>query len=489
MTGLNPWAPAHVLAAQIRAGEVSSRDATEMYLDRIARSSRVNAVITVDGHGARRQADRADDAVREGRPLGPLHGVPITVKDLVAVAGVRSTNGELRYRDFVPDVDAVAVARLRSAGVVVLGKTNTPAKGADVVTHNAVFGTTRNPWDLSRTPGGSSGGSGAAVAAGLTAFDLGGDIGGSIRLPSHFCGVFGYKPSFGVVPVDGQLPLEQRRRADMVVLGPLARSAADLSIALDVISGPAEPDNRAWSLRLAPPRRSRLDGYRLAVWLEEPEYPVATEVRRILQQAVQHLADAGATIVPAHPVDLAAAHDLYFRLLNGEVADALPLRRTFAALRPLLPARSYALRQIRYVTSSHAEWLEACEAREEMRARWAEFFESFDALLCPVAPIPAPILDARPVHRRSLVIDGRRQRGVEGYLKLTAWNSLASAAYLPATVAPVGITDDGLPVGLQIIAGYLEDATAIDIASHLEATGVTIRARPDALDESGPISH
>jgi amidase len=485
MTEPDPWAPAHVLAAQIRAGEVSSRDATEMYLERIARSGRVNAVVTVDAPGARRQADAADEAVRQGRPLGPLHGVPITVKDLIAVAGVRSTNGEQQYQDFVPEVDAVAVSRLRGAGVVILGKTNTPARGADVVTHNAVFGTTRNPWDLSRTPGGSSGGSGAAVAAGLAALDLGGDIGGSIRLPAHFCGVFGHKPSFGVVPTDGQIPVEEHRQVDMVVLGPLARSAADLGIVLDVISGPPAPENKAWSLRLGPPRRSRLDGYRLGVWLDDdPEYPTAPEVQRLLEQAIHRLADAGASIISAHPVDLNAAHDLYFRLLNGEVANALPLRRTFAALRPLLPARSYALRQIRYLTSSHTEWLEACEAREEMRARWAEFFEDCDALLCPVAPISAPPLDARPVHRRSLVIDGQRQRGVEGYLKLTAWNTLASAAYLPATVAPVGYTTEGLPVGLQIIAGYLEDTTAIDIAAHLDAIGLTSGTRPDVLDQS-----
>jgi amidase len=404
--------------------------------------------------------------------------VPITVKDLVAVAGVRSTNGERQYQDFVPDADAVAVSRLRNSGVVILGKTNTPPRGADVVTHNPVFGTTRNPWDLSRTPGGSSGGSGAAVAAGLSAFDLGGDIGGSIRLPAHFCGVFGHKPSFGVVPTDGQMPVEERRRVDMVVLGPLARSATDLPVVLDVLSGPAAPENRAWSLMLPPPRRSQLSEYRLGVWLEDGYCPIATEVRAVLERAVQHLADAGASVVPAHPVNLAASHDLYFRLLDGEVAKDLPLRRTFGALRAALPARSYALRQIRYVTSSHTEWLEACEAREQLRARWAEFFEDFDALLCPVAPISAPPLDERPVPLRSLVIDGKRQRGVGGYLKLTAWNSLASAAYLPATVAPVGLTGGGLPVGIQIIAGYLEDRTAIDIASHLEAIGSTIDKRP-----------
>jgi amidase len=179
VTTFDPWAPVHVLATQVRSGAVSSREATDVYLERIRASGELNAVVTVDVEGARRQADEADRAVRENRPLGPMHGVPITIKDIVAVEGVRTTNGEVRYRDYVPDSDAVAVARLRSAGAVIVGKTNTPPNGADVVTHNDVFGVTRNPWDLSRTPGGSSGGSAAAVAAALSALDLGGDIGGS----------------------------------------------------------------------------------------------------------------------------------------------------------------------------------------------------------------------------------------------------------------------------------------------------------------------
>jgi amidase len=483
MSGFDPWAPAHVLASQIRAGEVSSREATEGYLGRISRAKRVNAVVTVDATGARHQADAADAALDEGRVLGPLHGVPITVKDLVAVAGVRSTNGEDRYADFVPDADATAVARLRRAGAVILGKTNTPPAGADVVTHNPVFGVTRNPWDLSRTPGGSSGGSAAAIAAGLAALDLGGDIGGSIRLPAHFCGVFAHKPSFGVVPTDGQLPVEELRRADMVVLGPLARSATDLSLALDVLSGPTTPASNAWTLELPPPRKTSLDGYRLAVWLDDPACSTSQEVLAILEHAVACLEEAGATMVPARPVDLGDAHDLYFRILDGEIIDSLPLRRTLSALRPLFPARSYALRQLRYVTSSHAEWLEAHEARERLRARWQQFFNDFDALLCPVARVVAPPLDQRPVHRRSLTVDGRRERGVGRYLTLTAWNSLASAAYLPATVAPVGFTNEGLPVGVQIIGGYLDDKTTIDIATHIDSLLPANTMRPAASND------
>jgi amidase len=479
MTAFDPWAPAHVLAAQIRAGDVSSREATEGYLERIGRAGPVNAVVTVDAEGARHRADAADAARKEGQSLGPLHGVPVTVKDLIAVAGMRTTNGEQRYRYFVPDADATAVARLRRAGAVILGKTNTPPKGADVVTHNAVFGVTRNPWDLSRTPGGSSGGSGAAIAAGLAALDLGGDIGGSIRLPAHFCGVYGHKPSFGIVPLDGQMPVEKLRRADMCVLGPLARSAADLAIALEVISGPTAPDSRAWKLKLDSPRRSPLEDYRLAVWLDDPACSTAEEVRGVLEHAVTRLREAGATIVTAPPpVELSHAHDLYFRLLDGEIADSIPLRRLFTVLRPLLPARSFALRQIRYVTSSHAEWLGASEEREHLRERWRRFFGDFDALLCPVARVVAPPLDQHPVQRRSLTVDGHRERGVERYLTLTAWNSLASAAYLPATVAPVGFTRGGLPVGIQIIAGYLDDNTAIDVACHLEALALSGGARP-----------
>jgi amidase len=400
---------------------------------------------------------------------------------MIAVAGVRTTNGEVRYQDFVPERDAAAVHRLRGAGAVILGKTNTPPNGADVVTHNDVFGVTRNPWDLSRTPGGSSGGSAAAVAAALTALDLGGDIGGSLRLPAHFCGVFSHKPSFGIVPQEGTMPSEQRHRVDMAVLGPLARSAGDLALALKVITGPTTPDDRAWKLELPPPRQSSLADYRLAVWLDDPACPTGREVRAILDQTVTNLAAAGATVISAAPpVDLASAHDLYFQVLNGQVADSLPIRRTLLALRPLLPSRSYPLRRVRYVTAPHWEWLEAANARAHLRDQWHAFFKNVDAVLCPVAPVPALPLDDRPIHRRSLTIDGQRQRGVEGYLKLTAWNSLASAAYLPASVAPVGISQTGLPVGIQIITDYLDDRTAIDIAACLEEIGVAKFISPDA---------
>ena len=198
----------------------------------------------------------------------------------------------------------------------------------------------------------------------------------------------------------------------------------------------------------------------------------------ILEHAVARLEEAGVTTAAAHPVDLGDAHDLYFRVLDGEIADSLPLRRTFSAQRPLLPARSHALRQIQYVMSSHAEWLAAHEAREQLRAHWHRFFEDFDALLCPVARVVGPRLDSRSVHRRSLTVDGHRERGNERYLRPTAWNSLASAAYLPANVAPVGYTNDGLPVGIQIIAGYLDDKTAIDIAAYIESLLPTSAARP-----------
>ncbi len=457
---------------------MSSRDATDAYLDRIA-ASELNAVVTVDGEGARRHADDADRAVAEGCSLGPLHGVPITVKDMVEVAGVRTTNGEVRFRNHVPADDAVAVARLRNAGAVVLGKTNTPPNGADVVTHNDVFGVTRNPWDSSRTPGGSSGGSAAAVAAGLTGLDLGGDIGGSLRMPAHFCGVFSHKPSFGIVPQKGTMPPAQHRTTDMAVLGPLARSAQDLALALQVIAGPIPPDDKAWSFALPPPRRKRLEDYKIAVWFDDPGYPTSREVRELLERTVHGLTAAGATVVPAKPpVDLASAHELYFQVLSGEIADSVPFRRTVQALRPLLPSRSYTVQRVRYITSPHWEWLEAADARARLREQWRAFFGDVDALLCPAAPVTAMPLDQRAVPRRSLTIDGQRQEGVEGYLKLNAWATLASASYLPATVAPVGVTAGGLPVGIQIVSDYLDDLTTIDIAAGLETAGLANFVRP-----------
>src|SRR5688572_19885678 len=241
--------PAIDLAAAVRRREVGSVELLDLYLDRIDRlGGAVNAVVTLDVDGARAACAAADEAVARGDDVGPLHGLPITVKDAIETAGIRSTGGAVELTDHVPASDAPVVARVKEAGAIVFGKTNLPRWSGDLQSYNEIFGTTNNPWDTSRAPGGSSGGPAAAVAAGLTAFEIGTDIAGSIRIPSHFCGTFGLKPSYGVVSQRGYLDRVGggTTDADINVFGPMARSAEDLDLLLDVMAGPDADRSPAW---------------------------------------------------------------------------------------------------------------------------------------------------------------------------------------------------------------------------------------------------
>jgi amidase len=273
------------LAADLRSGALGSREVLEVLLDRVDRlDGPVNSVVTVDADRARREAAAADDALARGVEPGPLHGLPMTVKDSWQTAGMRTTSGAPELADFVPDVDAWPVARLRAAGAVIFGKTNLPLYAGDLQSYNEVFGTTTNPFDASRTAGGSSGGSAAAVACGFTPLELGSDIGGSIRLPAHMSGVMGHKSSYGIVPAHGQIPGPpgSLTQADLAVAGPMARSVADLELALDVLAGPDRWNAPAWRLELPPPRSADLAGYRIGAWLDDGHCPVEPEVRTLL---------------------------------------------------------------------------------------------------------------------------------------------------------------------------------------------------------------
>ncbi|MEO3760261.1 amidase family protein [Mycobacterium sp. B14F4] len=434
--------PAHRLAEGIRRGEFSSRELLELYLDRIDRlNPSLNAVVTLDADGARRAADAADAAVSRDEVVGPLHGVPMTVKDTFDTAGLRTTCGVPEW-DRVPEHDAEAVGRLRDAGAVIFGKTNVPAMASDWQTFNTIFGVTNNPWDTSRSTGGSSGGAAAAVAAGMTALELGSDIAGSIRLPSSWCGVCGHKPSWGVVPQRGHLPPPPGALSsvDLGVMGPLARDVADLELALNVLAGPAWPDMIAWRLELPQARASALSRLRIATWLDDPAYPVERDVATVLDGAVATLADAGADLVDvAPPVSLPEVVGLHMQLLY-----------------PLMDQSS---------TLRHRDWLAANERREQIRARMRDYFRQVDALLMPVAMVPAIAHDhLEPMTDRVLTLSG----GTRSYLDLFGWVGLPTVAYLPATAVPVGRTASGLPVGIQVVGPYLEDRTTLAIARGIE---------------------
>ena len=460
------------LADELRTGRVSSRELLDLYLGRIeAVNPEVNAVVTLDPERAHRLAAEADDTfVRDG-PIGPLHGLPITVKDTIETAGLRTTAGAPALSRHHPAQDATAVFRLKAAGAIVFGKTNPPLYGGDAQSYNEILGTTCNPWSTDRSPGGSSGGSAAAVAAGLTAMDLGSDIGGSVRNPAHYCGVYGHKPSAGIVPSRGHIPPPPGAlsQVDMATIGPLARYGEDLGLALDVLAGPHSADAAAWQLELPAPRHRSLKEYRVAVWLEDPACPVDDTVSAALSNVADALAVFGVAIDDKHRPDflLCDAHDTYQRLNYGVTAAGLPDRVYDNLLRragELGEGNDHRwARYLRYGTQRHRDWLAANEGRSEYQVKWRDFFNSCDVLLCPTVPTTAIPHDHTDINHRTITVNGESR----DYWDQIIWTGMASMAGLPATVAPVGLAADGLPVGIQILGPFLEDRTTIDFAQRL----------------------
>lgn len=472
-----PFLTARQALAQLERRELSSVELLDHYLERIERlGDPINPFVTLEPELAREEARKADQERAAGRATGVLHGLPMTVKDCFETAGMRTTCGFEGLAGYVPQQDAEAVARLRAAGAVIFGKTNLPTFAADGQSFNPVAGTTNNPWDLSRSPSGSSGGAAAALAMGFTPLELGSDISGSIRLPAHACGVFGLKPSYRAVPLAGHIPGPPGSAvvADMNVAGPLARDAGDLELAFDVVAGPGAADDKAWRLELPPPRRRESDEYRLLVWLDDEACPVDHEVLETLRAAIDRLDRAGANLEEGRgPVPLADAIRVHRTLLMG-VSCSGPSDDQFAHMVGAVRAGAAAgdddaSRHLRWLTQSKRDWNAVNEERAQMTRRWAEFFERYDAVLCPVGPVAAIPHDQTPVlEQRQVMINGEPRE----YWDQVCWISMASACYLPAVSVPVGLTASGLPVGLQIIAPYLEDRTALDLARRVaDVTG------------------
>lgn len=443
--------PAVRQAAAIRQGVLSARELLDEYAARIARwNPAINAVVTLDLERAARDADAIDRRLARREDVGPLAGLPMTIKDAIAVGGMRSTSGAVELRDHVPDADAPAVAALRAAGAVIMGKSNLPAWcSGDTETNNELFGCTSNPWDLGHSVGGSSGGSAAAVAAGLSSAELGTDIGGSVRIPSHCCGVYGLKPSYGVVSQLGYLSHLGAGSvgADMNVFGPITRSPDDLGLLLDVLAGPDPDDALAWRVDLPAPRRAGLDEYRIGTWLDDAECPVAHEYLGVLGRAVDAVRDAGARIDDARPaVTFAEQRDLWMTLAGAATSPALP--ESISGL----------------AAGSHLQWIRNQERKAELRGRWLDWFVDHDALLCPVhfSAAPPHHLDGDPMDR-TIDVDGVPRRLMT---EVPLWAGIINVVGLPSCVVPIGRTPGGLPVGLQIVTGHLRDREAVDLARH-----------------------
>lgn len=466
-----PFRTAKQLASAVRKKKIGCLELLDLYVKRVeAYNPELNAIIANDVEGARKRAKAADKAVKAGKKLGPLHGVPMTIKESFDVVGYSSTYGDPAFKNYLPKANSLVAQRMIDAGVNLFGKTNVPLNLADWQSYNEIYGATNNPWDLSRTPGGSSGGSGAALAAGLTGIEAGSDIGASIRNPAHYCGVFGHKPSYNVVSYKGHTR-GNAAVGDITVVGPLARGAEDLEIAMDAIAGPDEIDSRGWKLTLPRAKKKKLRDFKVAVLLSDPNAEVDQSVQDELSKLATFLGKKKAKVNDkARPaIDTAELNDVYIRLLraatSGRLSDAAWEEAARDAARLPATDKSYFAQMQRGNSLSHRTWLQLNEKRHRMRFAWDAFFEDYDLMLCPVAVTTAFPHDRKdPRHERTIVVNNKKVPVVDQIF----WAGYAGVTYLPASVAPIGQSKEGLPIGVQIIGRQYDDYTCIQFAKLLE---------------------
>ena len=438
------------LAGSIKARRTSASETLDAFVTQIeARNPALNAIVTIDLERARADAKAADDATSRGDTTGPLHGVPFTLKDAFATKGMRTTSG-FEFFDHVPKTDATIVTRLRNAGAILVGKTNVPVLLADYQTSNPIFGQTNNPWDLSRTPGGSSGGAAAAVAAGLTPFEIGTDLSCSIRLPAHFCGIFGLKPTEHRVSLNGVVPVPQggpRPVRIMSCVGPMARTPEDLALILSVIAGPDPGDTDVDPVPLGDFAPVAARELRIALAPTIGNLPVSTAIRGALESVAKRLESAGAFVEEAKLPALDFVDDLQ------QAGSLIPKITSAFSPGPDNP------------NASLSDYLTALDRRDRSIAAWETFFESWDALLCPAAMTTA-FPHTKP--GTPLEVDGRREQ----YFSLAAHGTLFNYSGHPAVVVPSGMMDHGVPIGVQLVGRWWSEARLVGIAKTLtEMTG------------------
>ncbi len=467
-----PFRSAHQLARLLRKRKMSATELLELYLARVAHHNpALNAIIVLDAERATKAARKADKRLKNGEPIGPLDGVPMTIKESFNWTGTPTTWGVPRLRDNIVREDAVAVQRLLAAGANIFGKTNVPFMLSDWQSFNDIYGTTNNPWDVTRVPGGSSGGAAAALAAGLTGLEIGSDIGSSIRNPAHYCGVFGHKSTYNMVPYAGHALPGIMVPADITVAGPLARSAVDLELAMNILAGPAGPEARGIKFTMHKARARKLRDFRVAMMLNCDVADVDDTVQALLARLADFLGPRVKRLsMSARPgFDLAEAHGIYISLLRAATSRAQTdeefVRNQELAAR-LDPAdHSYYANMVRGFAMPHRRWLDIDNRRHQLRAVWDRFFDDYDVLLCPVASTAAFPHDHKGQrHERTIVVNGRNVPVTDQMV----WAGISGCFYLPATAAPVGLTPDGLPVGVQIITAHNCDLTSIAFARELE---------------------
>ena len=462
------FSDATTLAAKIKAKDISSVELLEHFIGRVEKyNPDINAIIATQYDKARDRARAADEALSKGEDWGPLHGVPMTVKESYDIAGLPTTWGNPDLKNNIAERDAVACDRLQAAGAVIFGKTNVPLSLADFQSYNDVYGTTNNPFDLERGPGGSSGGSAAALAAGLTGLEMGSDIGGSIRNPAHYCGVYGHKPTWGILPMRGHALPGVLTPSDISVIGPLARSAEDLRLAVDLVGGADDIHLPGWDLNLPKPDGMSLAKLKVAVWADDDIAPVDERIKARVLKVAKLLEDAGADVDYGARPQFAAdyTHEQYQYLLHA----AMSARQPDAMFEENLKRRhslgaddnSSLATVTRASTQFYREWHVRNENRTHLRWAWHEFFKEFDLMLTPMCSTTAFFHDQNPqMGSRTLTVNNEER----AYFEQVFWAGLTGVSYLPSTVFPTGPDDQGLPIGVQVVAREMGDLATIEFA-------------------------
>lgn len=478
------WADLPKLRKLLDSGAIGAVELLEQQVSRARDANqRINAICEWNTEQARQEALAFD----QGQRKGPLAGIPMTVKESFDVAGLHTTRGIPANRERVMQADASAVARLRAAGALIFGKTNVPYNLADYQSYNEIYGATRNPWDATRTAGGSSGGSAAALAAGMTPIELGGDLGGSIRVPAHCCGVFGHRPTPGVVPFGRYTADNPVPPIDIAVAGPMARSAAALGTVFEVLAGPDAMTARGWQLRLPPARAQRLADFRVGIWLDDASFPVDEAVGAVLEDFVQRLQAQGVQVRRCRPpIEASALNGLYQRLIRAATSLRPPpgdLERWRESLAGA--AQPEQEHELQGVFMTHRAWLADDEQRHRLRWQCSTMFDDgLDVILTPALAVTAfPNQHHEDVRERRWQVNGQDRP----YRERLFWSALAGLAGLPATVMPAGVARDGLPVGVQVLGAPFDDHTTLAFCAAAEAAlgGFRAPAEPGAQHERG----
>jgi amidase len=484
------------LAQKIRLRQVTSLEVVDAYLAQIAKhNGKLNAIVTLDKDGARQRAKEADKALIRGEIWGPLHGVPMTIKDNIATAGMKTTSSLPALAKYVPSADAPVVERLRKAGAIIIGKTNLPSMGMDVQANSPVFGTANNPWDISRTPGGSTGGGAAAIAAGLSPLEIGNDLAGSIRIPSHFCGIYGLKPTQHMVSLSGSLPglptpdmpkFDFKTTPHLPVQGPLARSIDDLKLALTIIAGTDPDDVDVPLANLNDTGKKDLKKLRIA-WTDDfGGVPVTAETRTALKALAEKLSQQGCKVEKVNPpgFDFMLAWNTYGDLLDMEgFGPYLPWYARFLQYVTGTSKRKEVPTSRMVYPMSYEKYLKVLTKRGKLIAIMDRFLTPYDAYLCPVTSTPAfnhmpperYLGGVLPVHNGKIMVD---EKALNYWVANVSYPTIFNLTGNPVVVIPMGHTQQGLPLGVQIVGKRWHDMELLSVAKTIDGASGAFRHPP-----------